>query len=547
MKESKWMSTLRNNLFKSLFWILILSSMTSCSRTALVNAFFSKTVELDYEKPNDYKHFNKYEKDALYLVELIRQSYPRLSTKIKDYEAESAVFMKNVALVNSDFEFEVQLSKFMALLKDGHSHTVLSLSEETYFNLVLFKNKEEWVIRTIEKSVDSLVIGASLISINEKPMEEVKQLINKIECGENDYWTLGSFWSYVRIPKYLEAAGIINKGEDLRLVISKNGALQELTLKRALPQKMYKIDRADCLYPFSKQQNNGFFTKVDSENDFAYLQMNTSLDYVSVKAEIDNYTSPLIKPFALAFMRKEKKDAMNFGVVLQDLFKEIEEKSVGNLIVDLRNNTGGDERLGKQLIWYLTENQNIKGFTLFGHNSKYYRASMKKDYKEFNAIYRERHQKNMPEGEINETKEFYNEPYFYDIEKPNSPYLLDDSIPKFKGKIYVLIGTNTFSAGQVLATTMYDNKIGTFVGTPTGNQPTCQTGVSIGNLPKTKKQIVLSLGYFERPDKTKNDEIALFPHVEIHPSFEKTYLGHIDESIDYIMKEIENENYAQQK
>jgi len=547
MKKSKWISTMKNHLFKLLVLVFIASSITSCSRTALVNAFFSKTVELDYKKPVDYKQFNKYEKDALYLVELIRQSYPRLSTKIENYDEESTAFIKSVALIKDDFEFEFELSKFMALLKDGHSHTALTIKEEIYFNLILFKNKDQWVIQTVDKSIDSLVIGSSLVSINGKSIEKIKELINRFECGENEYWTLNSFRYYIRIPKYLEGAGVINKGDDLHLVISKNGIEKALTLKRLPSQKLYKTNRATCRYPFVKKQNDGFYTKIDTLRDYAYLQMNTSLDYVSVKSEIDNYVNPLVRPIALAFMRKEQKEAMNFGLVLQDLFKEIEEKSVKNLIIDLRNNTGGDERLGKQLIWYLTENQEIKGFTLFGHNSKYYRESMKKDYKEFNAIYKKKYQRDMPEGEINETKEFYDEPYFYDIEKAESPYLLDASIPKFKGKIYILIGSNTFSAGQVLATTMYDNKIGTFVGTPTGNQPSCQTGVSIANLPKTKKQIVLSLGYFERPDKTKNKDVALFPHVEIHPSFEKTYLGNIDESFDFIMKEIENENYAQQK
>jgi hypothetical protein len=38
------------------------------------------------------------------------------------------------------------------------------------------------------------------------------------------------------------------------------------------------------------------------------------------------------------------------------IFKRIAPK-IENVIIDLSYNTGGDERLGKQPIWYLTENK----------------------------------------------------------------------------------------------------------------------------------------------------------------------------------------------
>jgi len=204
----------------------------------------------------------------------------------------------------------------------------------------------------------------------------------------------------------------------------------------------------------------------------------------------------------------------------------------------LRYNSGGDERLGKQLIWYLTERTDINGFTEYGHNSKFYRQSMDKDYKEENEIYIQKYGETLPEGEYNVSTDIYNETYFHDIEKVGSPFLLDNLISKFKGNVYVLIGGYTFSAASVLATTMYDNNLATFVGKPTGNKPSCQTGYSSVKLPQTKELVHLSIMYMERPNKEKNDEIALFPHIEINPSFEKSYLSNIDESIDAILNMI---------
>src|SRR5690606_18357901 len=144
---------------------------------------------------------------------------------------------------------------------------------------------------------------------------------------------------------------------------------------------------------------------------------------------------------------------------------------------DLSYNTGGDERTGKQLIWYLTEKQ-PKGFTEYINNSEYFKVQIKEDYKKYNELYKLKFQTDLPKGEVNITKKLFDEPYFNDITKEKSPFLLDNTIPKFKGKIYVIISPQTFSAGQVLATTIADNKLAIIIGKSTGNKPTSQTGAS---------------------------------------------------------------------
>jgi hypothetical protein len=74
----------------------------------------------------------------------------------------------------------------------------------------------------------------------------------------------------------------------------------------------------------------------------------------------------------------------------------------------------------------------------------------------------------------------------------------------------LIISPQTFSAGQVLATTLADNNLVTVIGKPLGNKPTGQTGGSAFKLPNTKKIISLSYLYMERPDKSKNDEDHYF-------------------------------------
>ena len=528
------------NLMKKLLFIISCILLSSCSQQKILT-LITKTPKIKYQKPTNFDKLNNYQKDAVYLTELIKQTYPRLSTKIttENYLIESNNLIEKLSKTQNDLDFEVEIQKFISLLKDGHSYMWINYigKDKRKFNISLYKEKKDWIIWNIDKSKDSLYIGSKIISINGKKPNEIKNLINKFECGENEFWKLKNFGWKITYPKYLEAVGIIEKGENLILSIAKNNKTEIIKIGKKEKVTFYNIKIKKRKFPFTEKQNNGFYYKVNVEQNFAYLQMNTSLDYVSIKSEISNYTNFITKPIALAYLKKDTKNARNFGITLQSLFNEIENNNIENLIIDLRYNTGGDERPGKQLIWYLTDNKNINGFTDYLNISDYFKTQIKNDYKKYNNLYKKKYNKPIPYGEINITKEFFNQPYFYDITKENSPFLLDNSIPKFKGKVYVLIGTNTFSAGQVLATTIADNNLATLVGKPTGNKPTSQTGASGFKLPNTKKIIMISYTFMERPNKEKNGENALYPNVEIHHTYEQIINGD-DKQFEYIINEM---------
>ena len=88
-----------------------------------------------------------------------------------------------------------------------------------------------------------------------------------------------------------------------------------------------------------------------------------------------------------------------------------------------------------------------------------------------------------------------------------------------------------------MATTIADNKLATVIGQPTGNKPTTQTVVSNIKLPETKMIVHISNAFIERPDTTKNDEIALYPEIEIYPTF-NDFINGKDVQFEYIINTI---------
>jgi C-terminal processing protease CtpA/Prc len=142
----------------------------------------------------------------------------------------------------------------------------------------------------------------------------------------------------------------------------------------------------------------------------------------------------------------------------------------------------------------------------------------------------------MPYQEINISREFFDQPYFENITKATSPYYLNNTVPQFNGQVYIITGPKTFSAGQILASTIADNNLGKIVGKPTGNKPTTQTGASGFKLPNTKKIIALSYFFMERPDKSKNNENSLYPDIEFYRTFDE-YMKGEDALMEFIIDE----------
>jgi hypothetical protein len=523
-------------LLASIIFCLFLNS---CSRQSLVRMTV-KTPKIDYKKIDGFKSLSDFHKDAIYTVALIKETYPRLYDKIPDFDEQSTKFIQKSSQITTEKDFDIVLKKFIAILKDGHSDYSIDYKKYdiTKYGIFLFKEKESWVIGNIDKEIDSTVIGKKIVSINNIPINEIEQKIIAFESGENEYWKYLQFLSNCIFPSYWEAIGVVTpENKKLYFVVENKEGVSTFTLldKEKEEIKGYNVKTQKPKFRFTHKQNNGFYDTISKSQNFAYLQMNKALDYVSIKSEIGNYTNFITKPIALRlFISKDVRNA-NFGKFLQSFFKRIEDQKIENVIIDLSYNTGGDERLGKQLIWYLTENKPL-GFTEYINNSEYFKTQVKEDYKKYNASYNSKYLADLPKGEVNITEKLFNEPYFENITNENSPFFLDKTIPKFKGKVFLIIGPQTFSAGQVLATTIADNKLATVIGKPLGNKPTTQTGGSAFKLPNTKKIISISYVYMERPNRSKNDEKSLFPDIEIYNTFQDL-LGGNNSVMEYILTE----------
>jgi len=154
---------------------------------------------------------------------------------------------------------------------------------------------------------------------------------------------------------------------------------------------------------------------------------------------------------------------------LNNFFDEVKNAEITNIVVDLRENSGGISKVVDMFLKYLDVDcyrvygdTDIRlGFILWKSKSK-----MKSNPKKHNLLY--------------------------------------------QGAVFVLTSSYTFSSATAFAQTISDNKIGKIVGEISGGMPSCYGDIVPFQTPSAKLGFTISYKYFRRPDENK-DELPLIP------------------------------------
>jgi C-terminal processing protease CtpA/Prc len=181
------------------------------------------------------------------------------------------------------------------------------------------------------------------------------------------------------------------------------------------------------------------FRKLNPSVNYSYVVTNDRIGYLNFRS-MNNYE--------------------RFSSFIDSVFTTIENEKVDGLIVDLRQNSGGNSELGDKLLEYIT-------------TKKYRMAAgikwkISQTYKDFyNSLPED---KKFLKG--NELEQKY-------LNGGNQGFIVEESDlrkpakqkARFSGKVCFLIGPNTFSSANMLANAIKDYQLATLIGSPTGECP----------------------------------------------------------------------------
>ena len=208
------------------------------------------------------------------------------------------------------------------------------------------------------------------------------------------------------------------------------------------------------------------------------------------------------------------------GAFLKSTFNKIKEQGISNLIIDIRENGGGDSRLGDDMLNYLTD----KPYRQFEE----YKCKISKQLLDPNNNALDKIAKENPEDL--EIGKFVGRDI--PLKKP-----ADNSL-KYDGGIYVLIGNGTYSSGQSFAATVKCFEIGTLVGQETGSVTIEYGDVMTFTMPNSGLIFNVPCKYFVEACG-KPDGRGVVPDYEVKQKQEDTAKG-VDTVLEFTLNLIKS-------
>lgn len=422
--------------------------------------------------------------DLKYLKTKLENNHPSLYL----YASKSTIDKVFDSLENSIFkpltelEFYKHITIISSIIKDGHTiilpsaeitNSLNSINKFLPYHFVILNN--QLFVEMVYTNDNSIPAGSEIISINNVQANEVIKHLSErqVRDGNNLTYPIWILSNYFRQYYSFIFGHPANFGISYKI----NGQTNAASIK-ALPKDSIYFYRQKN-YPnkiFSNLPNEGLKLKIENGNKYAILT---------------------IKDFHNDVLKKEYKQ--NFDKVIASYFEQINNSKTENLILDLRNNQGGDIENGVYLLSYLLD----KPFSVV---TEYYCV-------ENNKL---QHCKGPSLGQHNP--------------KSNN----------FKGKLYVLINGGSFSNSGIVSSCLQSNNRGIFIGQETGGNPNVIAGfIKEIKLPNTKTQVQVPTKQFVITDKVNNKGQGVMPTQVVIPKLADILEGkdtELDYSIDFINK-----------
>ncbi|GAA4417419.1 S41 family peptidase [Nibrella viscosa] len=418
-------------------------------------------------------------------------------TPKQTYDSLFAATAKQLHQPMSRQAFYVTLNPLVAALHCGHTKWLVAGRDEHYpfhpdrqFPLKLyFLGEQAWVVANYGSG--AVPAGAEIVAINGRPMATViRQLLPRLTFADGNtvngkYADLNQFFSGF-YATFIEAPAVF------AITYKAGNAEKTVSLPATTEQKIREVEQAPK--PASQQP----FRLTFADNQTAIMTIER-------------------------FWSMEKQE--DYKAFLKNSFKQISQKQIQNLVLDLRNNEGGEEAYGVLLYSYLAD----KSFRYYDYISV--RQKQKYSFKawtpKFYGILRHL---------IRKTDNGYVWPYQTGL-KAHMP-----ERDAFHGKLYVLLNGSSFSVTTEFAARAHADGRATFIGQETGGGYTVNSsGVfTIVQLPHAKLDLGVPMFGFHMAgaDRYPYHDRGIIPDHTVVPTIDDVLSGH-DRVMHYTLQLIQ--------
>ncbi|MFC3094523.1 S41 family peptidase [Alteromonas sediminis] len=413
-------------------------------------------------------HYNPY---AYVTPQALEGEYKRLKQALRapSYTKLQAIkhYQQLVSFINNGHtEIDFPVGPYLNYAEAGGSLFPLDLA---------FENGKA-LVRTNYSNHRQINAGAEVVAINHTPIAEILKAIYPLISAEREYFKLAKL-EVLSFPRYFWYAF----GEQEVYVVD---IVQEGKRKRV------QVEPVPVFSGFEEKKDE----ILSAQQILTFYQHTAYLNPGHFSGDEDKY-----KQF------------------IDNSFDTISHRKVENLIIDLRNNAGGNDSFSDYLVAYLAD----KPFKWHARFSLRTSQRLKEDTKEHRDLSHPYWQSVMD----NEN----GARYIFDFE-PHQPV---PESKRFKGNVYVLINRHSHSQASVTAAQIKDYGWAVTVGEETGDYPTLYASQFQYTLPLTQISVKISKGYIVRVNGSENPQ-GVMPDIPIRDHL----LDKNDEILDGVLAHI---------
>jgi IS1 family transposase len=479
-----------------------------------------------YSSPNiestvKYIDGNIYQKDFLLFIDMLTKCHPAFvpdsnaqypfdieSIKQKGYYwAETCPSLK---------DFWCYIQGIVILLHDSHTTLVPDINTNLIYPVTFFVNNGLDRLYIMGINVEYIhALGKEIKLINGCPVNEVFNCFKKLISCDNDtyfknkitdFMQLYSIWNYTTYC--LPDSSLLLTLTDSTNVLIHPLNKDNVNITMQISKTKHELIR--------KSNNVPFHYTIIPEKNLCYFQFNSCTDQSTLRLQY-LLSNPNISENDLT---EKVSIYQRFDTFLNDMFKQIRIYHIETLVIDIRNNVGGNSKLCEVLLSWLkpvNETKNIHSYTRFSElwQESYpvladdYFQALKKIHQPFHMgkIYDDNLLSSYlsASSTVKKTDEYFQKNY-------------DDNLI-FKGNIIFVQNSKTYSSAGFLITTAFDNNIGIVIGDKSSYKP-CNYGDMLAwRLPNTKIKGYVSHKIFKRPNINKCYENYLLPTFYLSPNW----------------------------
>jgi hypothetical protein len=323
---------------------------------------FIRYANQNIENSEAYLRGNIYQKDFLLFIDMLQTSHPAFAPGL-DYPFDMDSIKQEGYQWASGCQSVVNLKSYLqaiaTLLNDGHTTLIPAINKNLIYPFVFFKDNQHIYLRGINKTYESF-LGKQILQINGHPVLEVLNSFKQAISSDNEIYFLDKVNDFMQLYSMWENNPYCLADSSLLFTFadSTTMSLHPILQKEINIAWLQPLTSSISIRENSKQP---FLYKITEEN-ICYLQFNSCSDQSTLRAQ---YYMSDANNLLEEELEKNLAQYHRFDVFLTEMFQVIEANKVKTLVIDVRNNTGGNSKLCDILLSWLKPLKEIKSQSSF--------------------------------------------------------------------------------------------------------------------------------------------------------------------------------------